>query len=59
MRRKDIDLEMDMRYTLLLASVVEGVKKRNESILDKIKENPVSRAHNKILVRVNQRSRRE
>lgn len=59
MRRKDTDLEMDMRYTLLLASVVEGVKKRNESILDKIKENPVSRAHNKILVRVNQRSRRE
>lgn len=59
MRRRDIDLEIDRRYTLPLASVVEGVQKRNESLFNKIMGNPVSLVQNKILVRVNQRSRRE
>lgn len=58
MIRRDIDLEMAMRCTPPLGSVVEGVWKRKESLLKRTVGGPVSLAQNKISVKASQRSRK-
>lgn len=55
---RDIDLEIAMRCTPPLGSVVEGVWKRKESPLKRTIGGPVSLAQNKISVRVSQSSRK-